>query len=441
MGEAGITPEQAEEQLEVLSATGFFDFFNISGGGYHTLHLAVAPMNVEAGHMTGFAKRAKSVVGNRAKVFTVGRITDLYRAEQVLAEGCADMVAMTRAHFADPHIIRKTREGRENEIIRCLGANECIARIFDQRPAACVANPATGRESRWGPGTLVPVNGTAKRILVIGGGLGGMKTASVAAARGHHVTLWERADHLGGHITQLARFPTREGWSIAIDNLERAMTNAGVTVRLGVEATAESVVAEAADTVVIATGARWNTDGLSPWRPGAASLPGADQDHVLDIGTAADRALDDPTALGKHVVILEETGTYLPLGLAEILANGGVTVDVVTPDPTAGGEVYKTMDLMHLMPRLIEAGVSVTTQHNPVAIDGRAVDIQYIWGGPARRIENVDAVVMSMLRSPVDALYHALDGRVPELHRMGDALAPRKATQVMYEGEELGRAL
>ncbi len=442
MGEAGTTPAQAEEQLEALSATGLFDYFNISGGAYHTLHMAVAPMQVEHGHMTGFAKRAKAVVGNRAKVFTVGRITDLHIAERVLREGCADMVAMTRAQFADPHLVRKTREGRETEIHYCIGANECISRIFDQRPAACIVNPVTGRERQWGPGTLVPVGpDDAKRIVVVGGGFGGMKTAAVAAEREHDVVLFEREEVLGGHINRLKALPTRAGWGVAIDNLARAMAVRGVDVRLGTEATVETIQAEAPDHVVIATGAHWTKDGRSPWRPGMAALPGTEADHVLDLGAATDRALAEPQALGARVVILDETGIYLPLGLAELLADAGVDVEVITPDAIAGGEIYKTGDLSHLMPRLIEAGVRTTTQHAARAIANGGVEVGFVWGGPTRTIEPVDTVVMSMMRAPDDRLFHALSGTDIACDRVGDALAPRKPIQVMYEAEELGRAL
>ena len=210
LGDAGITPDQAEEQLEILSSSGLFDFFNISGGAYHTLHFGVAPMSVKQGFMIPFGKRAKAVVGNRAKVFFVGRIIDLRQAEQALADGAADMVAMTRAQMAEPHLVKKTLEGREREIRRCMGANECVARLFDNRQAACVVNPTVGREARWGSGTLRPVApDEAKTLVVVGGGLAGMKTAEVAGRRGHRVVLPEREDRLGGHLNLLLGLPTR----------------------------------------------------------------------------------------------------------------------------------------------------------------------------------------------------------------------------------------
>lgn len=183
LGEAGITQEQTEEQLEILASTGLFDFFNISGGGYHTLHWAVAPMGIKQGFMVPFGKRAKEIVGDRAKVFIVGRIIDLGVAEQIIADGAADMVAMTRAQMADPFLVAKAREGRDKEIIKCVGANECVARLFDNREVICMMNPTAGRERQWGHGTLKRVSkDAAKKIVVVGGGLAGMKAAARSVA-------------------------------------------------------------------------------------------------------------------------------------------------------------------------------------------------------------------------------------------------------------------
>src|SRR5262249_29157109 len=154
LGSTGITQEQAAEQLDLFASTGMFDFFNISGGGYHTIHYAAPPMTVSQGFMIPFGRRAKEVVGNRAKVFIVGRIVELAMAEKALAEGAADMVGMMRAMLADPFLMQKAQEGREPEIARCAGVYECGNRLFQNREVVCMLNPAAGRERQWGAGTL-----------------------------------------------------------------------------------------------------------------------------------------------------------------------------------------------------------------------------------------------------------------------------------------------
>ncbi len=442
MGDAGITPEQTEEVLEILAATGYFDFFNISGGGYHTLHMAVAPMSVNYGFMLPFGKRAKEIVGDRARVFIVGRIVDLEMAEDALADGCADMVAMTRAQMAEPHLIKKTREGRQQEIFGCMGANECVARSFENRPSACLVNPTVERERQWGSDKLNPVSEEQrKRIIVVGGGLSGMHTAQIAARRGHQVSLWEASDRLGGHLNLLQALPTRKEWAVAIDNLRRAMQTHGVDVRLNTTATVESLNEASPDAVVIATGSSFTTDGYSQYRPERRSIPGHDQAHVLDVGTAAQRALEDPTSLGRRILIVDQTGDYLPVGLAELLATQGkAAVEILTPYEMVGEDVLRRLEYPHVIPRITGAGVKLTTQMFVEAIGETQVELYPVWGGE-RRTTEVDTVVISINRVPDEALYRACEGQFPQLERVGDCVAPRRPAALTHDAEALGRRL
>ncbi len=439
-GPLGITQDQAEEQLDVLAGSGLLDFFDISTGGYHSLHTAIPPMGTaDEGFLVPHAKRAKEIVGDRARVFVVGRVRDLDHAQRILDQGAADMVGMTRAHIADPLHVTKALEGREDEIVRCIGANECMSRVATDRGLICVMNPVTGREREWGGGVYEPAN-PVKRVAVVGGGPAGMKAAGVGAARGHDVVLFERTRGLGGHLNLLRRLPTREEWEGGIENLRRPLETWGVDVRLGVAATPEELMAAAPDTVVCATGSSWDRTGFSPLRLERDTMPGADQDNVLDIATATERALDDAAALGEKVLILDETGEYLALGLADVLSAAGVAVDVVSRHLLIGGEVATTFDMTHVFPRLVEAGVRLTPQHFVERIEGRDVEIYGIWGGPPR-VEQFDTVVLAMLRSPDDRLFEDVRDQFPEVHRIGDALAPRKTAVAVYEGEKLAREL
>lgn len=441
LGAAGIRQDEAEAQLTILAGTGLFDYFSISGGGYHTLHMAVPPMgSVDEGFMIPFARRAKEIVGERAAIFTVGRIRDLHLAEEALASGSADAVAMGRAQLADPHIVRKTKEGREREIIRCVGMNECIGRLFDQHEVICAMNPVTGREAtKWRQGRLNPVT-TPKEVVVVGGGPAGMKFAAVAGARGHRVTLFEASSALGGHLRLLSRMPTREEWARAIDNLERGVENAEVDVRLGTRVTTDSLAEMAYDALVLATGARGDVTGLSAFRPDREGIPGADQDNVVPLARATEQVLDDPLALGQRVVILDESGTYMPLGLAEMLAEGGVDVEVITPEMFAGKDLLRQLDLSHVMPRLRAKGVRITAQSGIESIDGSTVNVFDLWGGAQRPITDVDTIVFAMQRVPNDDLYQELGAASNDtVYRIGDCLAPRQFASLIYDGERLGR--
>ena len=440
-GEAGITQEQAETQLEVLAQANVFDFFDISGGSYATLHLGVASMSVEDGYMIPFGRRAKEIVGGRARVFIVGRIRDIELAEKIIAEGSADMVGMTRAHIADPFLVAKARAGRGDEIIRCAGVNECVARIAEARPMICMMNPATGRERALGQGTLAPVDAAAsKRVAVAGGGPAGMKLAAVAAARGHEVVLFEREAELGGHLNLLKRLPTRGGWQTVIDNLAGAAERAGATVRLATEAHSEDLEQAGYDVLVCATGSSYDRTGFTPFRPERDGIPGLEA-TALPLDQATARALEDPTSLGSRVLIVDESGTYLPLGLAEILAEAGTEVEVVTRQLTVGEHVLLTLEAGHLYPRLAALGVTLTAQHFVEEIRGPDVELYDIWGGPRRTLEGVDTVVLSMLRRSDTTLFDAARTIAERVERIGDALAPRTPTMAIYEGEKLGRDL
>ncbi len=439
LGGAGITLEQTEEQLDVLAATGFYDFFDISGGGYHTLHIAVAPMDrMPEGFLAPAAERAKRVVGERGKVFVVGRVLDLRTAEEIVAKGAADMVAMTRAHMADPAIVRKTREGREREITRCVGANVCVKRLIDNVAITCVMNPSMGREDTRG--TLEPAT-TPRDILVVGGGPAGMRAAATAAARGHRVRLWEKEDALGGHLRTWARLPDRRGWSVAIDNLQRPVEDRGVEISLGREIDAASVTNAGADVVVLAVGSHWDAQGLSAYRPDRNGIPGHDRDHVLDLGTAASRALENAAALGRRVLMVDESESYTPLALAQLLAEAGVEVEIVSPRAVVGGDTLKILEMLHVFPKLKAAGVHWRAQHFVEEIREKDVLLYNTFGGEPFAEDGFDTVVLSLFRQPERDLFDALKGAGPELHRVGDCLTPRSLEAVIHEADELGRAL
>ena len=443
LGDAGIVPEETDETLDLLATSGLFDFFSITAGGYHTLHRVVAPTGSPKGEFLAFARRAKDVVGDKAKIFAVGRITDLAMAERALADGAADMIAMTRAQMAEPHLLKKTLEGRAGEVVHCVGANECINRAFYQRPVTCVMNPAVGREHRWRRDNLVMAGADARKIVVVGAGPGGLRCADLLGRRGHRVVLLEKEDDIGGHLTAWQRIPSWKEWGRAIESLRAGIVAAGVDLRLGVEADQAAIAAEAPDAVVVATGASWDKDGASPYRPDREHMPGAGQDNVLDFATALGRTLDDVESLGRNVVIVDETGGYPPLALAHMLASAPsrVRVRVVTPCDAVGGDLIGRGELFHIMPKLTEVGVAVSAQTVVDRIDGSTVALHSLWGGPPVHEQDVDTLVLAIVRSPRTALYDAIRDGFPQVVRLGDCLAPRSLVQVMYEAEEIGREL
>lgn len=442
VGPAGITPDLSDEYIGYFADSGLFDYFSISCATYNTLHMAIVPMGttIEDGWLLPHSRRAKAIVGDRAKVFVVGKIREFATVQRAIHNGDADMVAMMRQHIADPEFVTKVREGRESEVNRCIGGNECLAVTFGMGlPLNCSVNPVAGREREWGTGRLARTD-APRRIVVVGGGPAGMRAASTAARRGHDVVLLERAPELGGTLNLLKRLPTRENWQLAVDNGVKPLLRSGAEIRLGVEATAASVLAERPDAVVVATGCTWDRTGFSSFRLDRDAIPGADQPHVLDAAAALAAALADPRSLGDRVLVLDDSGTWAPLGLAELLAGAGVDVEIVSRNHRIAEWHWLTQEVPFHFPRLLGLGVRMTPLHFVESIGAGTAEVYDIFTRTSRTVA-ADTVVLSMTRSAVDGLYWELEGKVPELRRIGDAYAPRKLAEALYEGEKAAREL
>jgi 2,4-dienoyl-CoA reductase-like NADH-dependent reductase (Old Yellow Enzyme family) len=440
IGPAGITEHDTLAQLELLSAASVYDFFDLSVGSAHSEHYTIAPMDLPEGFALDFAARAKKAVGDRAAIFVAGRIVDPAMAAQVIQDGGADMVAMSRAHLADPHIVRKAAAGRRHEIRRCVGANVCVARALSDQPVACVLTPRTGRELTWE--SLKPVaRGAGGRILIIGGGPAGLHAGAVAAARGHIVEVHERESAPGGHLRDLAWLPRREGWNNAIEDMVSALRRAGGTLRVGTHVDVDALAHASADVVLLAVGAEWQTIGASPHRLDRAGIGGLSSDRVVALDVALGRVRENRLALGKRVLIVDETGEYLPLGLAEALAEGGAEVEVASVDNSIGSAAAITLELPYVLSRLRRLEVALTIGWELVGIDGNTVELADRWSGMTKRCEAIDTVVLSTGRVPRQSPLEARARVGKQVRRIGDALAPRTTTEVIHEAEVIARAL
>jgi 2,4-dienoyl-CoA reductase-like NADH-dependent reductase (Old Yellow Enzyme family) len=502
IGAAGITEDDTLAQLDVLIAAGVFDFFDLSVGSPHSVHFTIAPMAVPEGFSLDFASRARELVAGRAAVFAAGRVVDPAMAASAIASGAVDMVAMSRAHLADPHLVRKARAGKSAEIRRCVGANVCVGRAKAGEPVACVLSPATGRELDGWPydpsaassshteapaalslapadraerplGAPVPA-GESRRVLVVGAGPAGLRAGAVLSARGHEVTVYERRDRAGGHLADLATLPTRRGWANAVEDLVAELGRSGATLRLGTEVDRALINRESPDLVLLAAGAEWESTGATSFVPAGAVEPfrriGTVSLHtdagstsvdpavepssriarenlhssgprVLGLDEAIELARVDPSQLGASVVIADDTGNYAPLGLAEALATAGASVRFLTARGEIGTEPSFHLELPHLLPRLRALDVDLATGRAVTGIDEEGIEVADLWGGAPERIAGVDTVVFALRRRSRDGLAAELAGAGPELLTIGDALAPRPTAAAIEEAERVALSI
>lgn len=426
-GDGALGADDAAQIAARLEEAGLVDFLNVSVG-ISGIGM-VRPLYVPHAFGTYAAARVKQGV-KTTPVFTVHRVLTPEEAEGILERGEADAVTVVRALIADPEWANKARDGVTATIRRCTGVNQgCYGNLTLGLPVTCVTNPAVGREDDLGHGTLVQAS-KKRRVVVVGGGPAGLEAAWVAAARGHEVILLERGPRLGGKIPLAASLPGREeigdlaAWRVG--ECERR----GVEIRLGVDATADAVLALEPGAVIVATGGRATRD--LPTKSHPLPIRGGDQEHVLD----HEAALRRWQSLGQRVLILDAVGFIEAIGLGELLAASGRETRVVTP--LASPMALDRETASYALSRAVQAGLRWSPGTALVAIgQGEATVMDVL----SRRTEPVaaDHVVIRTHGLPCDELYTALRGRVPELIRVGDAVAVRPADRAIFDGHLAGR--
>jgi len=422
----GITLEIAKQIARCLEATGQIDFADLSLGTFHNLYLVEGSMHTPLAYTVPLATAIRSTVN--IPVFCTNRINDPHLAESILERGQADMIGMVRALICDPELPIKTMVGRAEDIRHCIACNQgCIGRMGLGYQLGCIQNPAVGKEQELGSGTITPCD-RPKKVVIVGGGPAGMETARVVALRKHKVVVFEKEEELGGQNIYAGKPAGRQEITGVSRWLKSQIAKLDIDLRLGVQATEETILGEKPDAVVIATG---STPKDKPF-PGDYDFP--DVVHPIHI-------LSGQVQVGDRVLLIDYDSHHQATGLAELLAIQGKKVHVITTSLSVGSQLGPLQDLALSRRRLAGNAVTFTPDIAVLSIQGKKVAGLSVYSEEMVEFDSFDTVVVVGPNESRDELYFALKGKVPELFRIGDCLAPRKTDMAIVEGNRLGRML
>ncbi len=405
--DGGTTIEEAVEQGVILESVGA-DAISVSGGLEYWTTLTQAPYLHPMGLMVPMAERIKKAV--KVPVIAVGKI-DAELASQVVEEKKADFVAMGRPLLADPELPNKVREGRVEEVRRCIYCNNCLRSDPNAGPGSCSVNPYLYREGRYPP----PMAKKAKKVMVIGGGLGGMQTAVYLAERGHRAHLYEKRSKLGGQWNLACATPGKETYAVFSDYLQRLLNKYSVPVTLGAEVTRGMVLELRPDVVVVATGAV----------PIGLRVQGIDGKNVVQ---GHDVIEGKAKPHGKVVVV---GGRFIGMEVAIWLAEEGQDVSLVTKAGLGeNGIRLEKGTFKSLADRLVGLRVPLYLHATVLQIKDDAV--VFSMGGEIYSLP-ADTVILAVGMRSEASLAKELEGSAAEIHMVGDCVRPRDAAEVAYQ--------
>lgn len=424
--DGGLSLEDMQRVAVRLEETGMLDYISVSQCNYNGISYStmIPDMHFPPGAFVYLAAGVRSVL-KKLPVMAVGRINDPVQADQIIDNGHADLVCMTRATICDPELPVKARQGRLDEIRGCVGCNQgCAGRIHRGLSVRCLQNPEAGREYEL-RSTASKKAEHRKKVVVVGGGPAGLEAARAAAFNGHRVVLFEKRNEPGGQIILASMLPGRQEFRNVERNMTLFLERLKVDLRLGVEADAGTVLGENPDAVILATG--------------SLSLVPDIQGDGITLGTVED-LLDGRLDPGRRVALLDDDGHYRATGTAEYLSGLEREVIMVTPRAFVGGEIPPSSWVTQEQ-RLRAAGVRVMTGFAAARTEGCDLIVRDVYTGAEEVIPDVDTVLAAWRRVPDTMLYAELKGRVSEIYLAGDALAPRRVPEAIADGYDVARRL
>lgn len=437
----GLGPDEWADIAKRLEATGLVDYFSVSQGTYIN-RMLIYPTSPET-HGYQMPATAKIAAAVDVPVIGGGRIVSHEEAERFLADGDCDIIGVARQLIADPDWVAKAADPAAEPIRPCVGANWCMSSIFAQAPIACIHNPAAGAETELGAGTLKMAE-TSKKVAIVGGGPAGLRAALTAAQRGHRVTLFEARAELGGQIRLWSQAESRRELVQIVDWLADRLAETDAEIRLGVRADAKSLIDDGFEAVIVAAGATGLKHGWTPLRPekwdGSSHVPGADGSQIYSYIELLERRPDLPA----KVLVFDALGGRQGAVAAEYCARHTDEVVFATQLGQPSPDLASSRDWGKVHGMLRKLGMRFVVDVELTEIQPEAVLLRDVYTGATIREEGVGAVVMMVGASAEDGIYHALEPQRKtglSLTMVGDAVAPRRASDAIREAEIAARSI
>jgi len=450
--EGGITKSEGLKIAKILSDSGLVDYLNINKGRIHTdpiltKHIPIQGMK-SAPHLD-FAGEIKKEI--QLPIFHASKISDVATARYAISNGLVDMIGMTRGHLADPHIVTKIKEKREDEIRPCVGATYCLDRIYQGEEALCIHNAATGRELKF-PNIISPST-VKKKIVVVGAGQAGLEAARIAGERGHEVVVFEAATEPGGQIRLCAKSERRKDMLGIIDWRMQQCAKKNVRFNFNVVAESQDVLDEKPHTIIIATGGMPNLELFETKK------------DLENVYTSWDIISGD-IKLSDNILIYDEAGDHTGMQSVEIAVKEGSTVEFMTPDRLISSEIMG-MNLTPYLKNLQNKNItySIAKRLLDVSIEGNKLNalIGSDYDENFKYNSTYDQIFLNYGIKPLDELYFSLipysknkgevnynkfingeeqdiiksDDNKFNLFRIGDAVSSRNIHAAIYDALRL----
>lgn len=391
------------------------NIIHVSGGGSETpatVEKMIPPMSAPPGCFVPFAAEIKKVVN--IPIIVAGKINTPDLAEDVVREGKTDMVAMGRALIADPELPVKVKDGRVEEIRKCVYCNQgCMERLIQEMDITCTVNPTVGKEEEY---KIIPAE-KPKRVFIIGAGPAGLEAARTSALRGHNVTLFEKEDNLGGQVKFACLPPGKDELKSIIEYYSKQLAKLGVNMKLNEEVRSAYIEKEKPDVVIIATGA-------NPIRP---EIPIMEKEKVY----MADDILKNNLQLEDEIVVVG--GGQVGLEVALFLAQRGNKIKIIEMLEDIGNDMGP-LNKYHLRENLKTLGVDILCNTKFVGVNKDSIEVEK--DGEKKTIPNIKTIIFAIGFKPNDALFEELQKSSWEgkIIKIGDCVKPRKILDAVYEG-------